>query len=291
MIKSIHYIVATIFLSILVGNNGNVLSNNSKGHLIIIGGGNRPDYMMEKIFELAGGNNANFLIIPNASSDPVETGKYYMEQFSESGMKKVDYLALTPETVDASESLEKMVGVTGVFFSGGDQSRLTDLMTGTKLLEVLRTLYKEGAVISGTSAGAAIMSEIMITGNELISLDTTYAFGSIQAGNIEHVPGFALVDEAIIDQHHIRRMRHNRLISLVMENPHLIGIGIDEGTAIWVKPNRSCEVIGESAVLIYDAREAEITKAKNGQFHCRGMKFDILLHGDTFNLTSAEYFE
>lgn len=281
----LYLIFCRVFIFLMLINVISLASDRSaSGNLIIIGGGSRPDYMMNKIFELAGGAQAQVLIIPNASYDPIEAGEYYVEEFSKYNLARVEYLALTPETVDALESLQMLDGVTGVYFSGGDQSRLTDLMAGSKLLEGLRELYRAGAVISGTSAGAAIMSEIMITGNERVSQDTVYAFSSIQADNIEHVTGFALVTEAIIDQHHIRRKRHNRLISLVMENPELIGLGIDESTAIWVKPDRTFEVIGESAVLVYDARSADVIQAEDGKFHCRNMEFHILLHGDKFDM-------
>ena len=213
--KSFESIIITI-LFLLVAGCGQSSLNHPKGHLIIIGGGDYPDSIMDKFLELAGGSEARILIIPNASSEPVETGKYYKKQFENYDIASVDYLAPTRETVDTEESLAKLDDKTGVFFSGGDQSRLTDLMSGTQLLAKLRQMYRDGIVIGGTSAGAAIQSEIMITGNELLSTDSSYAFSRIQAGNIEYVPGFSLVDEAIIDQHHIRRKRHNRLISLVL---------------------------------------------------------------------------
>lgn len=258
------------------------------GNLFIIGGGDRPQYMMDKIVALAGGENASILIIPNASYDAEEAGQSMQAEFEKLGVRQVDYLALKAGKVDTKANLKKLKGVTGVYFTGGDQSRLTDLMTGSKLLERIHDRYREGAVISGTSAGAAIMSEIMITGNELINTDTNQVFGTIQSGNVEHVKGFGFVTEAIIDQHFIKRKRLNRLITLVLENPKLIGVGIDESTAIWVKPDRTFEVMGESQVMIFDARDAQITKTETGQFRVGGMKTSLLLNGDSFDMNTEK---
>lgn len=258
-----------------------------RGHLVIIGGGKRPDYLMEKIVELAGGEGARILIVPNASSDPVETAEYQRDQFVSHGIKEVDFVNLTHETAEEDSNLAKLEGVTGIFFSGGSQGRLQQVLHGTTFLERIRSIYHQGGVISGTSAGAAVMSEIMITGDELISQDTSYSFSAIQQGNIEFWEGFGLVDKAIIDQHFIRRKRHNRLITLVLEHPELVGVGIDESTAIIVKPDDTFEVLGERTVLVLDASRAKnISTDSHGNLSADGIVMHVLRSGQKYDLRS-----
>ncbi|MFC2088037.1 cyanophycinase [Calditrichota bacterium] len=257
----------------------------AKGYLYIIGGGKRPNYMVKKIVELAGGNKSKIVIIPMASGVPLETALWQKYQFEKAGAGKVNFVIFSKETVDADSNLSVLDGATGIFFSGGDQSRLTKTMLNTKMLQKIRTIYTNGGVISGTSAGAAVMSKIMITGNELLNNDSTRNFINIQKGNIETVEGFGFIKKAIIDQHFVKRKRLNRLISLVLENPEVIGIGIDESTAILVNPDETFQVIGENTVLIYDATSAKnISTDKNGNLSAAQLKFHLLKSGDRFSL-------
>lgn len=254
------------------------------GDLVIIGGGNRGPEIMNKIFELAGGPDARIVIIPNASSDPVDAADYYKNEFTEMGMTDVRPMVLYKGSVDDQANLDLLEEATAVYFSGGDQSRLTDLMIGTKLLEELHDLYNNGALLAGTSAGAAVMSKIMITGNELINDDEDRPYNMIRSGNIESVEGFGFIKECIIDQHFIKRKRMNRLHTLVLENPSYLGIGIDEGTAIWVKPDGTAEVIGDSDVMTFNARNAEIIAHDDGSFTTNGVQVNLYRAGDTFSL-------
>jgi cyanophycinase len=150
-------------------------------------------------------------------------------------------------------------------------------------------IYNSGGVISGTSAGAAVMSEVMITGNELINKDSTDAFISIQKSNVEVKQGFGFISSAIVDQHFIKRKRHNRLISLVIEKPGLLGIAIDEETSIVVNPDETFEVLGESQVIVLDASDADnINTDKNGNLRADNLKMYLLISGDKFDLKSKE---
>ena len=151
--------------------------------------------------------------------------------------KNIDFIYCDNITADVDSNLLKMENVKAVFFSGGDQARLTDALLGTKLLDKIKKVYDDGGVVGGTSAGAAIMSEVMITGDELINKDKEDFFIVIQKGNIKTTEGFGFVKTAIIDQHFVIRKRLNRLISVVLEYPNLLGIGIDESTAIIVNPD------------------------------------------------------
>jgi cyanophycinase len=144
-----------------------------KGHLLIIGGGRRDTYLMERFIELAGGKNSKIVVFPMASSVPIETAKYQIEELKKLGCSNADYIYCTRQDADNDSNLTKLNGVSGVFFSGGDQSNLTKELLGTKLLEKIKIIYKEGGVVGGTSAGAAVMSKVMITGDELINKDST----------------------------------------------------------------------------------------------------------------------
>jgi cyanophycinase len=275
-------IVSILTLIVLVLST---FSIEAKGYLYIIGGGERPNYMVKKIVELAGGTKSKIVIIPMASSVPLESALWQKYEFEKAGAGKVDFVMFSYETVDADSNLSILDGATGVFFSGGDQSRLTKSMLNTKMLQKIKMIYSNGGVISGTSAGAAVMSKIMITGNELVNKDSTRYFASVKKGNIETVEGFGFIENAIIDQHFVKRKRLNRLITVVLENPKIIGIGIDESTAIIVNPDDTFQVVGENTIMIYDATQAEkISTDKNGNLSASQLKIHILKSGDKFSL-------
>jgi len=258
---------------------------NNIGNLVIIGGGKRPAEVLDKITELAGGEKAKFAIIPMASSVPEEVGNELLEEFTDAGVKNVVVINCDSSGADSDSVLFLMEGVTGVYFSGGDQNNLTKALLGTKLIEKIHQIYNSGGVISGTSAGAAVMSEIMITGDELLNDPDRESFSTIRAGNIKTTEGFGFVKSAIIDQHFVYRKRHNRLLSVMLENPELLGIGIDESTCIWVKSDNTFEVMGKSQVIVYDAGETEIVKNGEGWFGAKSVKMHILLSGDKYSLT------
>lgn len=266
------------------------LFSQSKGHLVIIGGVHTQE-TSKKFIQLAGGENARIIIIPNAGSNPVYNSELHKKEFEELGAK-ADYLLFTRETADADSNLKKMDWANAVYFLGGDQSDLTRDMLGTKLLQKVYDIYNKGGVIGGSSAGAAVQSEIMITGNELLNKDSSSAFVSIQKGNIETAKGFGFIKSAIIDQHFLKRKRHNRLITLMCEHPNLLGIAIDEATAIVVYPDDTFEVIGDNQVLVYDPTEAKnIREYKNGNLGITGMKMHLLISGDKFDLKTKQVIE
>jgi cyanophycinase len=278
--------ILTLFISLV-----QVSFSQSKGHLVIIGGGDRTDDIMKRIVELAGGSNARIIVIPNASGLKLETAQHQSQEFLGLGVASCDYLIFSRETADDDSNLQRMEDITGVFFSGGDQSLLTRDLLGTRLLEKIYSIYNNGGLVSGTSAGAAVMSKIMLTGNELINKDSSSAFVSIQKDNIEVKEGFGFINTGIVDQHFLKRKRHNRLISLILEYPELPGYAIDESTAIIVYPDETFEVIGENQVLVYDATGAkEIKTDKNGNLGAVNIKMHLLLNGDRYNLRTKEVF-
>jgi cyanophycinase len=275
-------IIFFLCLTILLGAG---LEAQPQGTLYIIGGGKRPDDMMKQFVELAEQfQSGRIVIFPMASSAPDEVGAEQAAQLRDLGAKRVEYHVLTREQAEQPDSAKILDGVGGIFFSGGVQSRLLHVLFGTPLHNKIQASYREGAVIGGTSAGAAVMSEIMITGDEKREVQQGQEFSTIEAGNILTLAGLGLIDKVIIDQHFVRRRRHNRLISLVVEIPELLGIGIDESTAIVVEPDHTFLVVGWGNVLVYDALRADTDLRDPRTISSHGMTMHILKPGDRFDL-------
>ncbi len=265
------------------------LNAQPEGHLIIIGGGDKPGPVIERIVELAGGPDAKIIVIPNASSEPVESAEYQVNQFRSFGSRNVESISFSKETANDDSVLGRLNETDGIFFCGGDQSELTADLLDTRLLERIREIYYKGGVISGTSAGAAVMSEVMITGNELVNKDSSVAFNIIEKGNIQTTKGFGFITKAVIDQHFIKRKRNNRLISVILEHPDLLGIGIDESTAIQVNPDDTFEVLGESQIIIYNPLNAkDIRLNQDGKFSVGNIRMDILVNGQKFDMNKKQ---
>ena len=222
------------------------------GHLVIVGGGGTPDSVVAKALELAGGSAARAVLLPQASSRP-EAGEESVAFWKEKGFANIRSVDLSdPESArGAIESADF------IWFPGGDQSRLMQAIKAAGLGDAIRARYWAGAVVGGTSAGAAVMSPRMIVGGETADLKV------VRAGSVEMVDGLGLLPGTIVDQHFLKRQRFNRLLSAVLERPDLVGIGIDERTAI-VVTGTGFDVIGEGGVLVLDAREAHRFAAAPG---------------------------
>jgi cyanophycinase len=260
-----------------------------KGYLFIIGGGDRPESMMRRFVELAGHfGTGKIVIFPMASSEPSKTGSRLVAEFKGLGARQVESRILSRKQALAVESVRILEGAGGVFFSGGDQARQMDVLRGTPVHRALLELYEQGCVMAGTSAGAAVMSEVMITGDEHRKVEEGHEFETLEAGNIVTVEGLGFVKTAVIDQHFVTRKRLNRLISVIAERPQLLGIGIDEETAIVVSPDEKFEVVGNKQVVIFDAAQASVTVTPAKAIGFRGMAMHVLLAGDVFDLRKRE---
>ncbi len=257
-----------------------------RGHLLIIGGGKRPPELVARIAELAGGLDARVAVVPDASSVPEEAGPEQAAELEEAGAGEAFALRARPEAVGDPATLETLEGVTGVFFSGGDQRRLTRALLGTPLLERLHEVYAGGGVVAGTSAGAAIMGPLMITGDQNNPPpEGEEDFTAILADDVVTTPGLGFLEGVVVDQHFVARKRLNRLISVVLENPDLLGIGIDESTAILVRPDRTFEVLGRSQVVVLDATGAErISTGPEGHLSGHRLALHVLRAGQRFDL-------
>ncbi|MEO8448938.1 MAG: cyanophycinase [Gemmatimonadota bacterium] len=256
-----------------------------KGHLFIVGGGDAPPELAARFVALAGGpGHARIIVVPMASSEPEATGQ---EKVAELVALGADAMVVNVDRRGASDPVigARLSEVSGVWFSGGDQGRLTGVLSDTPLLAAIRARYRAGAVIGGTSAGAAIMSDSMITGNQR-SADSVGYFGdefpSIARNRIEVVAGLGFLPGAVVDQHFIRRERFNRLLSVVLEQPKLQGVGIDEGTALEVGPDGEWRVLGRSSVLILDARRARLTQLGAPVLGATGVGIMVLPTGSRY---------
>ena len=258
----------------------------ARGSLVIVGGGDRSDEMMRRFVELAGGRGARIAVVPNASSEPEESGRALVAELDSLGARAFVY-HLDRAAASVPEASRPLDSVGGIWFSGGDQARVTAALAGTPVLRAMQRRYREGAVVGGTSAGAAIMSDSMITGNQTPPGDTTGYYGdeypAIARRRVEVVPGLGFLPTAIVDQHFIRRERHNRLLSAVLERPSLLGVGIDESAALEVRPDGRWRVIGESSVVIYDARGARVTGRGEPLLGATGLRVHVLPAGATFD--------
>ncbi|MBW7842851.1 MAG: cyanophycinase [Ignavibacterium sp.] len=264
-----------------------IYCSQTKGKLVIVGGVQTTE-IVKKYVELAGGSNAKIIVIPNAGSDPVYWSEVQVKEFNDLGAQ-AQYLLFTKETADDKSNLDKMDWANAVFFLGGDQSVLTHDMLGTKLLQKVFDIYNNGGVVGGSSAGAAVMSEVMITGNELVNKDSSASFVTIERGNVEVKKGFGFLKNVIVDQHFLKRKRHNRTISALIEHPDLFGIAIDESTAIIVYPDETFEVIGSNQVLVYDPTNGKnIREDKNGNLGINDMKLQVLISGDKFDMKTKQ---
>ena len=190
--KKLFVFMISLFLSVSPS-----APSRSKGYLFIIGGGSRPESLMKKFVDLSKKfNSGKIVIFPMASSVPAEVGPEQAEQLRQLGAEKVECHILTREQALEEDSAAILNDAGGVFFSGGVQSRLTAVLIDTPVHKRLLQLYRDGAVIGGTSAGAAVMSEVMITGDEKRETEEGQAFETLQADNIVTIRGFGFIRSA-----------------------------------------------------------------------------------------------
>ena len=206
-----------------------------------------------------------------------------MEELLRAGAGSAFALNVGREEADSDAALGRLLGVTGVFFSGGDQIRHTRALLGSRLLERIRELYQGGAVVSGTSAGAAVMSRVMITGDETRPHEES-PFDRVEADEIVTTEGFGFLPaDVIVDQHFVKRRRNNRLMSVVLEAPGRLGLGVNEGAAIWVRPDGTFDVMGDGPVVVYDAGGARVEREGYG-LAAADLRVHVLGAGSSFDI-------
>ena len=265
-------------------NSETINQETPKGSLFIIGGGSRPDSMIDRIIDETEILEDRYAIVLTMSGfNPDTSGYYGKRQFRDrrvTNIRSYDFERRDSFSQAAADSLEN---ASLIYITGGSQSRFMDAITETpEIGESLKQAYQDGAMIAGTSAGAAIMSKIMITGDQRNYPEYTATFYNLEKDNMITAEGLGLIDGVIIDQHFVQRARNNRLLTAVMEYPSHLGIGIDESTAIFVTGSRA-EVVGESQVLIYNNKSGS-SYTHEGKLGANNIRLDILLPGDTFEL-------
>jgi cyanophycinase len=264
------HIVSVVVWVVVAATYGTAQQVGPKaGALVIVGGAMRDPAIVTRFIDLAGGPDAPLVIVPTAG-DAESYDQYWsgLRQFRENGARNLTVLhTRDPKVADTDAFVKPLTTARGVFFAGGRQWRLADAYLNTRLQRELQALLDRGGVIGGTSAGATILGSFLVRGdtkgNELMVGD--------------HLVGFGLLKNTAIDQHLLRRNRQFDLIEVIEKRPELLGIGIDENTAIVVEGDRF-DVIGQGYVAIYDAKHVTRPPAK----------FYFLSPGDRFDLARRE---
>jgi cyanophycinase len=243
------------------------------GTVIVIGGAEdkvRDRVILGRFVALAGGRDAKIAVIATASSLGMEAGDRYRSVFTELGAAEVMPLNAVTRTQANDENLARIIrDSTGIFLTGGNQLRLSSMLGGTRLADAIMARFMAGAVVAGTSAGASAVSSHMI------------AFGASGATPKHRMAqiaaGLGLLPGVIVDQHFQQRNRLGRLLSLIAQNPSLLGLGVDEDTAGIVGPDQVMEVIGRGSITVVDGAASE-TDAWEIRGHRPLMISGVVLH-------------
>ena len=254
-----------------------------RGFIIPIGGAEEKQndpLILQRFVELCGGENADIVVLPTASRLQ-DTGARYERIFRELGAADVSAVDFdTRRDCAESNRLDRIALASGVFFTGGNQLRITTLIGGTPVAKLIRERNAHGMHVAGTSAGAAVLSEHMIAFGE--------EGGSPRAGSVGLSPGLGLTNRFIIDQHFRQRDRLGRLTTALAFNPFAVGIGLDEDTAAFIGPDNTLEVEGSGAITVVDASQLQFSsldRIDDGEPVCLlGLNIHILVRGATFNL-------
>ena len=223
------------------------------GTVIVIGGAEdkvRDRVILSRFVALAGGADAIIVVVSTASSLGPEAGARYRQVFMELGASHVHPLhAVTRQQANDDSTIAEVADATGVFLTGGNQLRLSSTIGGTRLADAILDRFRHGAVVAGTSAGASALSSHMI------------AFGASGATPKQRMAqiaaGLGVLPGVIVDQHFQQRNRLGRLLSLIAQNPSLLGLGVDEDTAGVVGPDHVMEVVGRGSITVVDGSGSE----------------------------------
>lgn len=256
-----------------------LLQPSRQGRLLVIGGAEDPDeddmLILPHVVKLAGGKDARILVCAAPTSHAAETLRGYRRVFEKLDVAEVISLPIDTRTEANSDAARKALDrATGVFFTGGDQLRLTSVLAGSEFGARLQQRFNEGLFIAGTSAGAAAVAGTMIIGGR----------GSIVCREcVDLAPGLGLWEETVVDTHFNREGRVHRLMAAIAMNPGVLGVGIDEDTAVEVRPRGQMKVIGRGNVFIFDGRIDHTNVANVSE------RDAMSLLGSTLHVLSAGY--
>ena len=238
------------------------------GALLVVGGGKIPDAVRSRFIELAGGPEALLLIFPQASTRE-NAGAGHEKAWRDGGARNIAIADLS----DRAQLLRDLDAARAIWFGGGSQNRLMAALRDAGVLDEIRHRHRAGCVVGGTSAGAAVMSASMITGEAHTD--------RLATGTTELAEGLGFWPGVIVDQHFLRRERFMRLFSATLDHPEAIGVGIDEGTAVIVE-GESWRVIGAGHVIVIDARAARVT-AKETKVRAEDVRVHALPPGSEWS--------
>lgn len=277
---SLNYILLVAFALM----NSFLYAQNAKGKLFIIGGGDRSDALMKQVLNVSDLAKKDYIVVlPMSSEEPDSSFIFFKNQMVKLTGNPVVMLNFTKESAQNKTLTDSLQNAKLIFISGGDQSRFMNIVQNTPVKTAIQKAYANGSTISGTSAGAAVMSEKMITGNQKLQKEYSGTFDNIRYGNLETTEGLGLLKTAVIDQHFLKRNRYNRLFSAMVEFPDLTGIGIDESTAIIVR-NNQIEVVGESEVIVVRNPKGIKRSKKNNLVSIENLQMSIYTEGQKFNI-------
>ena len=243
------------------------------GHLVIIGGHEdreRDESVLARFVELAGGPQCRIVVLTAASETPDKMWKMYDRAFGELGVGKREHVHVeTREEANDPAVVNKFAAASGIFITGGDQRRLLSILGGTAVDKAIHDTYQNGGCVAGTSAGASAMSGHMLAagvGDE-----------EAEKGGVKMGAGLGLLQRVIIDQHFSERGRLPRLLTVIAQNPYLMGVGIDEDTALVIERGTGLEVVGRGTVTLLDCREMVSNVADVGEEDCPEI-LDVRMH-------------
>ena len=264
------------------------MPRSERGCLVIIGGAEdkRADKaILKEVIKLAGGDSSSIALITTATNSPIEVGLEYKRLFGELGARSVVSINITDrECANNAEGLKVLDDATCIFFVGGDQLRISSILGGTEVHRIIKKQYEEGRVIAGTSAGASMMSEIMVVEGKDEEAP--------RKCTLKMAPGMDLLAGVIIDQHFNQRGRIGRLLAAVAQNPNVLGIGIDEDTAMIVNKDLEFIVEGSGVVTVVDGRDISYTNIseqhQDAPLAITNVKIHVLPKGYGFNLVKKQ---
>jgi cyanophycinase len=259
------------------------VEGEDRGWIIPIGGAEEKENnpaILARFVELCGGRESDIVVIPTASR-LADTGERYERLFRDLGAGAVEAIDFdTRRDAQEPSRLERIKRASGVFFTGGNQLRLSTILGGTPVAKLIRLRNAAGVHVAGTSAGAAILSEHMIAFGEEGATPV--------AGSVRLAPGFGLTNRFIIDQHFRQRDRLGRLATALAYNPFAVGIGLDEDTAAFIAPDNTLEVEGSGGITVIDASDLQFSsmdQVEEGEPVCLlGLRIHVLVKGASFNL-------
>ncbi|MEO6681360.1 MAG: cyanophycinase [Ginsengibacter sp.] len=276
------YLSRKLVLVFLLVNSAS-FSYSQKGSLFIIGGGDRPTNLMNDLVKTANLKaNEYIVILPMASGVPVESVESISKQLS--GLCNNHITSFNFDRAQANENqpwIDSVRNARLIYITGGDQNRFMDIVRGTSLFDAMHESFRKGGTVSGTSAGAAIMSHVMITGEERAKKENG-GFREIESANAVTSQGMGFMTTAIIDQHFIKRSRYNRLMSVMADHPDKMVIGIDEATAIIVK-GKKVSVTGESQVVVI-SKPKKLRKTEENKIGFTDAQLSLYISGDQFKI-------